>query len=180
MTARRLFLSIFASLAAHALVVSLIGMAPITAKENKEAVIMVELQEEPNKAVPAKTLSSVVDDQPVTGTQTASKAGGLLLQSQKLTTYRSYLAKVKARIERFWNFHPAAIQGRPDAVTVIRFVIDASGSLLHRVVETSSGSDHLDRLSLEAVQNAAPFEAIPADLRLPKLQVVARFKYHHD
>ncbi len=177
MTARRVFLSLLASIVVHALAVSMIGRAQFEARENKEAVIMVELQEGLPDPVATKALSSVVDARPALVKPTASNPTGLSLRPKKLTSYRRYLLRVKARIEHFWNYPPEALQGRPDAITTIRFVIGDSGSLLNRLIETSSGSDHLDRIALDAVQKAAPFEKIPADLNLPQLQVVARFQY---
>jgi protein TonB len=51
--------------------------------------------------------------------------------------------------------------GHEGAVKV-GFAVDASGSLLSASVRSSSGFNELDQAALDAVQQAAPFDAIPA------------------
>jgi len=60
---------------------------------------------------------------------------------------------------------------------VIRFTIDANGSLSGYDVMTTSGSAILDQGALAVVKAAAPYAPLPAEYNLSRLHITATFSY---
>ena len=85
-----------------------------------------------------------------------------------------YFAEVRRKVKRNWK------PSRPNDTkqTVLTFSIQSNGQISGLQVTQSSGSDQIDRESLAAVQNAAPFAAIPTELNYPQLNVEFNFNLY--
>ncbi|MDI6726006.1 MAG: TonB family protein [Smithellaceae bacterium] len=181
MTGRRLILSVLISIFLHALVVSLLGMVQVRPAGKMDSVLIVDLMETPGEVKDHESGTTEKNSGPPPRKVREGEATGLSIK-QKIgqTSYRTYIRQVKEKILLRWNHPPEVQQGKLRGITVIRFMINRSGNLIKTSVERSSGSDHLDRHSLRAVEESAPYGAMPADLDLATLQVVARFRYTND
>jgi TonB family protein len=91
--------------------------------------------------------------------------------------YATYLAGVKKKIMRIWNYPVGAHAKNEEGYVVIKISIDASGSLLHAALITSSGFDNLDSGTLDVVEAAAPFPPLPPQYELSRLHIIASFRY---
>jgi len=180
MTDRGMILPILISLVLHALAVSLFGVAQINWNGKRESVLMVELIETPGEAREVKDETKGNAPAPPPAKAPAGEWSELSLEQENQPSYRAYIREVKERIQRQWRHPPEVQQGKLQGITVIRLRINRGGNLLKASLEQSSGSALLDRQSLQAIQGAAPFGAMPDDLDLATLQVVARFRYHMD
>ncbi len=93
--------------------------------------------------------------------------------------YISYFASIKRKIELVWQYpYDAAVQGIEGDLQ-IDFVIGRNGKL--EAVELVRGSGHkiLDDEAMRSIRKAAPFDPIPAEYRIPHLQIRGRFVYVH-
>ena len=91
--------------------------------------------------------------------------------------YISYFASIKRKIELVWQYpYDAAIAGIQGECE-IDFVIARSGKL--ESVELIRGSGHkvLDDEAVRSVRKASPFDPIPADYAIPRLEIRGRFVY---
>jgi len=52
-------------------------------------------------------------------------------------------------------------ENRPEGAAVVRFTVEADGSVSKAAIARSSGSRILDQAALETIQRAAPFRRIP-------------------
>lgn len=85
-----------------------------------------------------------------------------------------YFAEVKRRVKRNWQ--PSfAIE---EYTTFLTFAIEQNGQISGLRVSKSSGSERVDRESLEAVQNAAPFAPLPSGFPLEALEVEFSFNIY--
>ncbi len=91
--------------------------------------------------------------------------------------YATYLAGVKKKIMRIWNYPTGAYAKNEEGDVVIKISIDANGSLLHAALITSSGFDNLDSGTLGVVETAAPFPPLPPQYELSRLHIIASFRY---
>lgn len=180
MTERGLILPILISIVLHALTVSLFGVAQLKWDGKRESVLMVELIETPGEARGVKDETERNAPAPPLAKATAGEWSELPLEQKNQPSYRAYIRQVKERIQRQWRHPPEVQQGKLRGITVIRLLINRGGNLLRASIEQSSGNALLDRQSLQAIREAAPFGAMPADLDLATLQVVARFRYQID
>lgn len=174
MTRRRLLIAVLISFLSHALAFSLFGTITQGMKEEKNiSSIMVELIVKPNELaleIDVRTLT-----QPSPPEKTLPKASDVLLDKDELADYQHYVRRIRARIEEHWRTQPDVQPVMGNRVTTIRFVIDRSGKLLENALKISSGSAALDLIALKTIEKAAPFEKIPLDLGLPRLEVIASF-----
>jgi len=91
--------------------------------------------------------------------------------------YVNYLAKVKNRILRIWKYPQKAFDNMEEGNVVVKMSIDANGKLAGVTLLSSSGSQDLDQGALSVVQEAAPYEPLPASYNLSRLHVIASFSY---
>ena len=93
--------------------------------------------------------------------------------------YISYFASIKRKIELVWQYpYDAAVQGI-EGELLIDFVIGRDGKLLSVEIMRSSGHKMLDEEAVRSIKKAAPFDPIPADYKIPHLQISGRFVYTH-
>jgi len=91
--------------------------------------------------------------------------------------YVSYLTRVKNRILRIWIYPQKAYENIEEGNVVVKMSIDANGSLAGVALLSSSGSQNLDQGALRVVQDAAPYEPLPANYDLSRLHIIASFNY---
>jgi protein TonB len=93
--------------------------------------------------------------------------------------YISYFASIKRKIELVWQYpYEAAVAGIQGELT-LDFVIARSGAVNSVELVRSSGSKILDDEAIRSVRKAAPFDPIPAEYKIPSLQIRGRFVYVH-
>ena len=85
-----------------------------------------------------------------------------------------YFAEIKRRVKRNWQPSFAV----EEYTTFLTFAIEQNGQITGLRVTKSSGSERVDRESLEAVQNAAPFDPLPAGFPLEDLEVEFSFNIY--
>ena len=86
----------------------------------------------------------------------------------------AYFAEIKRRVKRNWN--PS--YSSEEHTTYLTFNIQKNGQITNLQVSKSSGSQKLDRESLEAVQNSAPFDPLPPDFPLEALEIEFSFNIY--
>ena len=93
--------------------------------------------------------------------------------------YISYFASIKRKIELVWQYpYEAAAAGIQGELT-LDFVIARSGAVNSIELVRSSGSKILDDEAIRSIRVAAPFDPIPAQYKIPSLQIRGRFVYVH-
>lgn len=137
---------------------------PQPAEEQKKEEEKPKTEKEPQKQEEAKNVPSAGREDTVDLGSSDSK-------------YAAYLAGVKKKIMRIWQYPAGAYQNSEEGVVVVKISIDANGSLAGVALMTSSGSDHLDSGTLGTVQAAAPFQSIPRQYDLSRLHITATFLY---
>jgi periplasmic protein TonB len=91
----------------------------------------------------------------------------------------SYFASIKRKIELVWQYpYEAATAGIQGELT-LDLVIARSGKVDSIEMVRSSGSKILDDEAMRAIRKAAPFDPIPAQYKIPSLQIRGRFVYVH-
>ncbi len=91
--------------------------------------------------------------------------------------YVTYLMKIKKKILGLWKYPQKAFAKNEEGGVVVRMSIDADGNLAGVTLLSSSGSMDLDEGSLNVVQQAAPYEPLPAVYKLSRLHIIASFNY---
>lgn len=174
MTAKKLLIPfVLASLAGHALVLALTTRFDWTGSSRPEEVMTVELK------APSE---NVARPDPPRREETPPEVRGdgredsVALRGKK-SRYNAYLLLIRRKIEQHWSYPPQALSGKKEGKAVIRFTIDASGTLTGVRITTTSGSPVLDEGTLAAVRAAAPYAPIPADFNLARLHITATFSY---
>ncbi len=85
-----------------------------------------------------------------------------------------YFAEIRRRVKRNWK--PSAPYNNRH--TVLVFSIQRNGQITGLRIRRSSGSEKIDRESLEAVQKSAPFAALPANFPNEQLDVEFNFNIY--
>jgi protein TonB len=112
---------------------------------------------------------------------TEEGGGGFRLTSLNApeVQYISYFASIKRKIELVWQYpYEAAAAGIQGELT-LDFVIARSGAVNSIELVRSSGSKILDDEAIRSIRKAAPFDPIPAQYKIPSLQIRGRFVYVH-
>lgn len=173
---------ILASIAGHALVLALTAGIERRSGPQPLKVLTVELKT-PSEATPEREAPP-----PPTRTKrteqaarTAKGPDGFREETVALQNpggpYEPYLLQVRRKIERLWSYPAQAVTRRQEGEAVIRFTIDAGGTLTDYYVTSTSGSPLLDEGALAVVRSASPFEPLPAAFNLSRLHVTAAFRY---
>ena len=93
--------------------------------------------------------------------------------------YISYFASIKRKIELVWQYPYEAAAAGIQGELSIDFVIARSGAVNSIELVRSSGSKILDDEAIRSIRVAAPFDPIPAQYKIPSLQIRGRFVYVH-
>lgn len=91
--------------------------------------------------------------------------------------YAAYLVKIKKKILRIWKYPEKAFKNNEEGNVTVRMCIDANGSLAQTSLISSSGSLELDAGALSVVKTAAPFDPLPEQYNLSRLNILASFRY---
>ncbi|MBA2126517.1 energy transducer TonB [Hyphomicrobium methylovorum] len=84
-----------------------------------------------------------------------------------------YMGKINAKVQRA-KVNPRSQQtGR----VLLRFTVATDGSLVSKQVESSSGYQVLDDAALAAIERAAPFPAVPAEVGLKPMTFTQVFRF---
>jgi protein TonB len=177
------------SVVIHMTVLGLAGMIDLRDHVNPIDVLSVnisspepEQEKEPAKENPEETKKEKT--KPVSARQEKRTAGddhGWREDTVDLGSlevkYVNYLAKIKKRILRIWKYPQKAYDNLEEGNVVVKMSIDASGRLTDVTLVSSSGSPDLDHGALTVVQEAAPYEPLPAQYNLSRLHIIASFSY---
>lgn len=93
--------------------------------------------------------------------------------------YISYFASIKRKIELVWQYPYEAAAAGIQGELILDFVIARSGAVNSIEMVRSSGSKILDDEAIRSIRKAAPFDPIPAQYKIPSLQIRGRFVYVH-
>jgi protein TonB len=91
--------------------------------------------------------------------------------------FAPYLANVKRRISRVWDYPAYARNIGLTGDLVLVFSITKDGNLAHVRIAKSSGVSILDEAAIEAVKAAAPYARFPAKFTIRQLNIFASFGY---
>ncbi len=91
--------------------------------------------------------------------------------------YAPYLAEVKRRIIRWWDYPPYARQVGLGGKVVVVFSIIRDGNLVGVQVTKSSGVSALDEAAVKAIQAGAPYSRFSPKFAFRQLNIVASFHY---
>ena len=146
---------------------------------------MVMAREEPSggRGQGAATGNAVGTGGKATGEEGITEEGGGGFRLTPLNApevqYISYFASIKRKIELVWQYpYEAATAGIQGELT-LDFVIARSGAVNSIELVRGSGSKVLDDEAIRSIRTAAPFDPIPAEYKIPSLQIRGRFVYVH-
>jgi protein TonB len=180
MTRKFLILFVLASLAGHALVLALTTRIDWTIDPRPDKVITVELKA-PRESAPRKVKPPLQGTSQATTATTAQDGIALTEDSVSLQSrgsrYDDYLLAIRRKIERLWSYPQEALAERREGNAVIRFTIEADGTLAGYHVMATSGSPVLDEGALAVIRSAAPYEPLPGKFSLSRLNITATFTY---
>ncbi|ELS05041.1 TonB family protein [Xenococcus sp. PCC 7305] len=96
------------------------------------------------------------------------------LDAQQRLDMRNYFSEIKRRVRRNWNPRYSTREHN----TVLSFSIQRNGQIALLKVRRTSGSQSVDSEALAAVQNAGPFDPLPANFPLETLNVEFNFNIY--
>ncbi len=88
-----------------------------------------------------------------------------------------YLARLKRRVQRVWNYPEEAVQHGISGELLVVFTLNQAGSLTYIRLVQSSGYPILDEEALRAVKLAAPFDPFLPQMGDGPLNISATFHY---
>ena len=88
-----------------------------------------------------------------------------------------YLARLKRRIQRLWEYPEEAVKHGISGELLILFTLNRAGSLTYIRLAQSSGYPVLDEEALRAVKVSAPFDPFLAQMGDEPLNISASFHY---
>ena len=88
-----------------------------------------------------------------------------------------YLARLKSRIQREWDYPEEALRSGISGDLLMVFTLNKAGSLVYIRLVHSSGYPVLDEEALRAVKISAPFEPFPPPMGDESLNIQASFYY---
>jgi protein TonB len=91
--------------------------------------------------------------------------------------YRSYMLRLKERIEGIWKYPPEAARRGIYGDLYIKFVIKKNGRLESAEVLRTSGMKMLDEAALRALKDAEPYWPLPEDWQEDSLTITGHFVY---
>jgi protein TonB len=101
------------------------------------------------------------------------ESSGLQKKGGDTTAHRAYLGTLRSHLEK----HKVNPRTQIVGTAVIRFTVDAAGSVTDRRIAKSSGSKTLDDAALASIERAAPFPPIPKTLHRDQLEISVPFKF---
>ncbi|HWT83812.1 MAG TPA: energy transducer TonB [Candidatus Methylomirabilis sp.] len=89
-----------------------------------------------------------------------------------------YLARLKWRIQREWDYPEEAVRNGISGELLMVFTLNKAGSLTFIRLVRSSGFPILDNEALRAVKISAPFDPFPPQMDDEALNIQASFYYN--
>uniref|UniRef100_UPI0035AE5602 energy transducer TonB n=1 Tax=Stella sp. TaxID=2912054 RepID=UPI0035AE5602 len=133
----------------------------------------------PAPAVPAPVADAPpAPPSPAPVTQTAMLSAPAPRPARPSGPSQSYLAALRAQLERYKTYPPAAQRRRMEGTTTVRFTIARNGAVLGYRIVGSSGHSLLDREVEELLQRASPLPALPADVDGEQLEIVVPISFY--
>lgn len=87
----------------------------------------------------------------------------------------AYQKKTFDRVAKAWKSPVAAAYPKVGAKTVVQAVLSRDGRVMSTLVSTESGSKEWDAAARKGVEDAAPFDPLPAGYKPPTLEVHFHF-----
>ncbi len=131
------------------------------------------VREEPKPIEQEKPKTVQVQEQAPQVAALEEKSSGAEQRGGDTNARREYLSSVRKSLER----NKVNPRSRLSGTVMLRFSIGASGELLSRSVQTSSGSKVLDEAALAALERSAPFPPMPATLAAGPIEVSVPFNF---
>jgi TonB family protein len=176
-----LILSILISLASHVAMLSMTGFINMQGKSPREEVLTIHLKDppgdmnqNPEEKIETKPVPPIVKEN--TDPYRSTREDTVDLGSID-ARYTPYLKKIKQKIETIWKYPTSAFEKEEEGITVVKFSINRSGTLVASGIVTSSGSIFLDQGTIDVVIAAAPYDPFPSEFDLSQLNIIARFQY---
>lgn len=92
--------------------------------------------------------------------------------------YQPYMARLKDKIEKAWEYPPDAAARGIYGDLDIQFTINKNGGLDNVELLKTSGHRSLDEAALSALRNAAPFFPLPGEWGRDSITIPGHFIYH--
>ena len=90
---------------------------------------------------------------------------------------KAFATTLFGHLNRYKRYPASARMRRQEGVVSLRFTMDRQGHVLSFEIAKSSGSDALDRETLELIKRAEPLPAIPAAFRRDTLDLVVPVEF---
>ena len=132
-----------------------------------------ERLEEPDKEIVDQPLPPQVAAVQQESVVAMRESSGEEMQGGDTTVHSAYLGTLRTHLER------SKVKPRTNLVgtAVVRFSVNAAGELLKLEIAKSSGKKQLDDAALSSVHKAAPFPAMPSDLRRDAIEISVPFRF---
>jgi protein TonB len=91
-------------------------------------------------------------------------SSGVDRSAQGSAAEASYMAQIRARIQRFKTYPPEARRQGIEGIVRVTFRLDSSGRLLTASVSSGTGVAILDNEALAIVRRASPFPPVPPSM----------------
>lgn len=129
-------------------------------------------------APPAPVADTPPPPTPAPPAQTAMLSAPAPRPARPAGPSQSYLAALRAQLERHKTYPPVAQRRRMEGTATVRFTIARNGTVLaHRIVN-SSGHSILDHEVEELLERASPLPALPADVEEERLEIVVPISFY--
>lgn len=140
-----------------------------TESEHEEQVVA----EEPKPVEEEKPVAQPVEEQAPQVATLIEQSSGAAQEGGDTTMLLAYRGTVRKALERS-KVNP---RSRVTGTVLVRFTVGASGQLLSREVEKSSGSKLLDDAAVAAVERAAPFPPMPKELAGEPMEMKVPYRF---
>lgn len=130
----------------------------------------------PPEAAPGTTTQPIAATTGLEGVPNPDRTGEdgpVQVAAQQDALRGAYAAQVNAQIQAQWERIPLDVSRQAR----VRLELDRQGNLIQVALTHPSGSDAADQAALEAVRNAAPFEAFRDDMTDERLGINVTFNY---
>ncbi len=131
----------------------------------------------PAPAPPAPVADTPPAPSPAPPAQTAMLSAPAPRPTRPAGPSQSYLAALRAQLERYKTYPATAQRRRMEGTTTVRFTIARNGTIMnHRIVKTS-GHSVLDHEVEELLQRASPLPPLPGDVEEERLEIVVPISF---
>jgi protein TonB len=90
----------------------------------------------------------------------------------------AYAAKIRAKLNRFKKYPPAAVAGRIGGVVTMNFTVNRQGEVISSRMVKSSGQPILDQEAIALVKRCSPFPPMPNELPQSTLNLTVPINFN--